>query len=413
MSDQYPRMRYVDAFPVDISGQRYVYLRDPLGMSDKALSVTLPAFFIITLLDGQHSAREIQLAFTRQFGDVPSEQDIEAIIRQLDEQYLLDNGRYQEYRRGLEGEFRRQAGRPAWHAGKVYPTDADECRRALDGYFLAEGGPGRPGPLTTPGGLLGAIAPHIDLPRGGWCFAWAYKALAEACDADLFIIFGTAHGLMRHPFGLTRKAYETPFGPLPADPAFIDALLQAYDGLFDPFEDEFEHRSEHSIEFQVLYLQYLFGGRRPITAVPILCGSMHESILQGRSPAEDPRVSSFTRALRSAVADAERQGRKVFFLSGADLAHMGPRFGDPFETDAPVLQEIEAHDRQLLEAVERVDAEAFFRHIEQDKDRRRVCGYPPIYTMLSVMNARQGRLLQYGQRTDEGSAVTFASMAFY
>src|SRR5262249_6818804 len=155
----------------------------------KILSVPLPAFFIITLLDGQHSARDIQAAFAQQFGEILFEHDLEEFIRQLDENYLLDNERFREFRRHLEREFKQAATRPAWHAGKVYPEDPAACRQALDRYFTAEGGPGMPGVPQTPGALRGAVAPHIDLLRGGWCFSWAYKELAESCDADLFLIF--------------------------------------------------------------------------------------------------------------------------------------------------------------------------------------------------------------------------------
>lgn len=413
MLSSYPKMRYVDAFPVDISGQRYVYMRDPLALGDKMLGVALPAFFILAHFDGQHSIQDIQAAFTRQFGEILLEKDIQELIRQLDENYLLDNERFVEFRRNLEGEFKRAPVRLPWHAGKVYPSEPAVLRETLDQYFLDARGPGRPGASGTPGTLRGAVAPHIDFPRGGWCFAWAYKELAECCDADLFLIFGTAHGMMRNLFALTRKNYDTPLGPLETDQEFIRTLEAAYRGPFDLFEDEFEHRSEHSIEFQAVFLQYLFSGKRAIKAVPILCGSMHEFVHRGTAPDEDARFTAFADALKTAIRAAEQSGRKVFFLSGADLTHIGPRFGDTFVADGQVLSDIQAEDEELLRVAERGDARAFHQLIEKDKDKRRICGYPPIYTMLSVMGAQQGRVIKYGQRTDDGSVVTFVSMGFY
>src|SRR5207253_3003862 len=68
------------------------------------------------------------------------------------------------------------------------------------------------------------IAPHIDFHRGGPAYAWAYRDLAERCAADLFVIVGTCHVGMRHPFALTRKDYDTPLAPARADRDFVEAL---------------------------------------------------------------------------------------------------------------------------------------------------------------------------------------------
>jgi hypothetical protein len=48
-----------------------------------------------------------------------------------------------------------------------------------------------------------------------------------------------------------------------------------------------------------------------------------------------------------------------------------------------------------------------------DGDRRKICGLPPIYTMLSVIEADSGRLLKYQYFPDPAGTVSFASMAFY
>src|SRR5207253_2216219 len=48
--------------------------------------------------------------------------------------------------------------------------------------------------------VRGVIAPHIDFHGGGSAYAWAYRELAERSAADLFVIFGTCHAGMEHPF---------------------------------------------------------------------------------------------------------------------------------------------------------------------------------------------------------------------
>ena len=69
----------------------------------------------------------------------------------------------------------------------------------------------------------------------------------------------------------------------------------------------------------------------------------------------------------------------------------------------------------MLGYVERMDAEGFSNSILKDRDRRRICGYPAIYTMLKCLDAQRGKLLKYGQAvtSETQSVVTFASLAFY
>ena len=50
--DLYPRMRSLDIFPAEMSGQKVVCLRDPLNLSGKILFIPFPTFFIISLFDG-------------------------------------------------------------------------------------------------------------------------------------------------------------------------------------------------------------------------------------------------------------------------------------------------------------------------------------------------------------------------
>jgi hypothetical protein len=76
---------------------------------------------------------------------------------------------------------------------------------------------------------------------------------------------------------------------------------------------------------------------------------------------------------------------------------------------------VEREDRFFLNLVEQGDAEGVFRSIAEDNDRRRVCGYPPIYMALRCIDRAQGKLLQYRQWADLNAraAVTYAAVALY
>jgi hypothetical protein len=62
------------------------------------------------------------------------------------------------------------------------------------------------------------------------------------------------------------------------------------------------------------------------------------------------------------------------------------------------------------------DAEAFAATLVRERNRRRICGLPPLYTMLKTLEGMvEGELLRYDHTKvdNEGSFVTFASLAFY
>ncbi len=110
-----------------------------------------------------------------------------------------------------------------------------------------------------------------------------------------------------------------------------------------------------------------------------------------------------------------KAGRRAVVVAGADLAHVGPRFGDlPYEADARAT--LEAADRGSLEHASAGDAGELWRDITRDLETRRVCGLGPIYSTLRTMpSGLRGELLHYEQTrdADDGSIVSHAAMAFY
>ena len=255
------------------------------------------------------------------------------------------------------------------------------------------------------------MAPHIDFHRGGPGYAWAYRAVLEAEEVDCFLVFGTAHaGLDGHPFALTRKPYATPLGPLELDDEVLEAVVRRAPG--DPFAAEAAHRREHSVEFQAVSIRYA-AARRPAGPgprfVPILASFAHECLASGRDPADDPRVTGTLDAVAEAMAAVPR---RYCLVAGADLAHVGPQFGDPTPVSGDDLATIDREDRAMLAHVTAGDAAGFLRSVGADGDRRRICGLSPIYTVLRLLPASAGRLLHYGQWPNPHGTVTFASVAF-
>jgi AmmeMemoRadiSam system protein B len=414
-----PRLRPLEAFPVQQNGQMLLMLRDPSGHAREVMLQPL-AVAILELCDGDNTRDQICAEFQKKYNRPLQRESLDKLLQQLDDAHLLDSDAFRAHSARLFGDFAKSPVRPAHLAGKAYPADPAELTRYLDDTFAPPHGPGKP--TETNGKLPRAIvAPHIDFNRGGPAYAWAYRDLAASSELpDVIIAFGTNHAGSEHPFTLTRKHYETPLGRMETDIALVDSVVAAVKERLGEarahalFRDEHHHRGEHSLEFQMVWLRHLLGERAP-KVVPILCGSLYEFVEGDREPAMDERVAVFLEELRRAV-----DGKRVLWLAGADLAHVGPNFARPGDFDADPLDRddkasLEKRDQETLQAVIRGDAKAWFEEIRRERDRRRVCGLPPIYALLRSADATSGKLLAYAQcPADEngGSVVSIASLVF-
>ena len=402
---EYPRLRPLELFPARVDGQQVLCLRDPTHLAESVISVSRQAAVIIGLFDGRHSLLDIQEAHARRFGALLFREQLLGLIHSLDEHLLLDSPRFARHLETLETTFREAATRPAQLAGRAYPADPQELRTQLDGFFGAIDGPGGTPPSPEAAQLAGLVVPHIDFQRGGPCYAWGYREAAGAPTPDRWVILGTVHAPIARPFALTRKSFQTPLGTADTDREFMDSLLARVGERY--LDDEFAHRGEHSIEFLCVLLRHLVPG--PLRIVPVLCGSLHEAVEAGRSPGRGD-VAEFLAALRETSAE---QGGRTVFVASADLAHVGPQFGDEDRITPEVLRVVETADREMLARAEAGDADGFFQAVARDGDRRRICGLPPIYAMLRLLEGSHGRLLRYGQWPDPNGTVTFAALALY
>lgn len=411
-----PRVRPVEAFPVQENGKTFICLKDPLNLA-QPIGISPVGYFIFAHLDGRHAFIDIQEAYAKQFGALLPSAELTSFIELLDEHYFLDSERFASRQSAAVSEFAQLRSRPAAHVGGVYKADPEDLFVQLDGYFAAPDGPGLPSTERSAPAPKAIVAPHIDFHRGGPAYAWAYKPLVESEGADLYIVLGTCHCSGRTPYILTAKDFETPLGPVETDKNFV-AQLQAA-APEDLFLDEYLHKGEHSIEFQTVFLKYAARKRaalagqteKPFKIVPILVSSFHSALMRGTPPESERGVGAFLRALGSmAAADP----RKVCFVAGVDFAHVGRQFGDREAITAEFLKWVEGEDSELLNRLLERDRAGFFQHLVKDHDRRRICGFSPLYSLIHLLNGAEGKLLKYGQAftPETGSAVSFASVVF-
>jgi AmmeMemoRadiSam system protein B len=357
------------------------------------------AFVVASLLDGRRDTAAIRTEIQAQLkADVRAE-DIEAVVRDLDQYLLLESDRVRDRRRAVAEEFARLPARPV----QFVDGAADEVSRQLEGYYAGKGGAGsiasrRDEPLS------GILAPHIDFHRGGPCYTHAYRELAERSEADLYIILGVAHVSPPNPFVFTAKNYETPFGAAATDRDALAALEKRLGPRM--YEHEAVHRSEHSVEFQAVFLKHA-RPKASFTVLPILC-SAFEIWCGGSSPSTASEVEAVLGALKEITA-----GRNVCVVAGVDFAHVGPVFGDDVEIDQKLIDWMMEGDHRGLAGIAEGNAESFWNSVVSDGNRRHVCGLSATYAALRLLENAEGSVHRYGFAPDPaGGLVSFASASF-
>ncbi len=403
-----PRLRPLEPLPFERDGQPLIAWRDPAGI---APMVEMPhaVAVLMSLFDGTRTLADIAAEWQELTGEALPEEFVRRLVADLDHWHLLDTPGFREAREAAVGEFRAAGVRPAAHSGSGYPTAPEECGHLLDelldtGRQLLDGEAGD--------GLRGLVAPHIDLARGGQCYGLAYELLRRA-PADLYLVLGVAHGSTCWPepaplLTFTRLSYETPLGVVPTDTAFLDALERHYvaagGDVADWYRDELVHQQEHSVEFQMLFLSRELPRRR-FSAVPVLCGSPHEFYDAPAALAGEAGLGQVLTALQQAIA--EYPGR-VCIVAGADLSHIGPRFGAADAVDADQVTVLRARDREALAQLGR-SAAAWFEHLAASHNATSVCSVANLYLLRALLPEAEWRLLHYDVAFDPEQTVSFAA----
>lgn len=392
-----PRLRAIQTFPMMHQGQPALMLRDPLRLTQRVVVVSQQLAPVLSLMDGTRDLEELRASLIVRAGLQLGPAEIRHVVDQLDQALLLDNERYTRARDTTLQQFRSAPYRPPASAGLSYPAEPEALATALNAHGNAR--EQIPSPAAR-----GLVSPHIDYERGGPVYAEVWGRAAEAArQAEVAVIFGTDHNGGQGTLTLTRQNYATPYGVLPTATGIVDKLAAAI-GPELAFEEELHHVGEHSIELAAVWLHHVREGR-PIELVPILCGSFFHFIQTPYEPAQDPVFERALTALREALA-----GRPALVVAAADLAHIGPAFGDPRPVDFVGRSQLAADDDALIETICNGDAEAFYREIEAEQDRRNVCGLAPIYLTLRLLGETKGERTGYDRCPADQNDTSWVSV---
>ncbi len=387
--------------PSPDSARPGLLIRDPYHYSDSTLLIPPLLVECLECFDGVQTELDLRSELVRVTGEIQVGDIERQLYDALDQAGFLENDTYRSLRAAREAEFAAETVREAIFAGNAYPDD---------GVELADLMSDRIGAAQGNDAVLAVAAPHAS-PDGGWAtYRAAYQALPskEAAADRVFVILGTSHYGAPERFGLTRKPFVTPYGETRTELGLIDELAaRAPDAVR---MEDYCHAVEHSIEFQVVLLQHLYGA--DVRIFPILCGPFVKSVYHGGLPEETDRVKQFFDVAGNMVA---REGKRLCFVLGVDMAHMGRRYGDPLTAYAGAgeMLGVQERDERRIAQIAAGRVGDYWNLIQENHDDLKWCGSSPFYTFLKIMPPLKGELLHYHQwQIDPQSVVSFGAMKF-
>lgn len=377
-------------------------IRDSFRYSDSVLIIPPPLVQCLSCFDGQQMQLDLRAMLVEILGQLQVGDLEDQLIDVLTRSGFLEDDTFLAMKTRREREFAESSTRLPSHAGSAYPAESEELGKTMLEWM---------GPTSVAANgdhLIGIAAPHVS-PSGGYeSYRAAYGLLGPQYKERTFVILGTSHYGAPERFGLTRKPYVTPWGASRTNLSLVDELTrQAPEAIA---MEDYCHSVEHSIEFQVLFQQSIFGP--DISVLPILCGSYAQSIYRSGKPESNDHVKRFLGALGEIAA---REGDRLLWVLGIDMAHMGRRYGDEFEALANEneMLAVGGRDRERMDRVAAGDAAGFWELVQQNHDDLKWCGSSPVYTFLKVMPNARGSIEKYEQwNIDPQSVVSFAGMSF-
>ena len=228
-------------------------------------------------------------------------------------------------------------------SGMFYPSDPDEIKNLLKGYFEKadiKKEEGRP---------VCAISPHAGYVYSGPVAAYSYKIFQNK-NIKTFIVIAFSH----RPF-FTNIAvsdadfWETPLGNIKVDKDIAQKLVDS--SKFIKFFGE-GHNAEHSLEVQLPFIQYI---DKNASVVPVSFGSQDYK---------------FAEILADAICGIIKGRDDVAVIASTDMSHYNP------------YNEAVEMDKKAVEIIQTLNVEKLYKNITDDKIE--LCGTAPVATVMLI-----------------------------
>ena len=245
-------------------------------------------------------------------------------------------------------------------AGTFYQIDKGRLIKEIESCFS------RAGVEIKEENFKACVVPHAGYLYSGPIAAHVYSKIKKSN----FIIIGPNH----QPYGskyslMSYGEWKTPLGGVKINEKVAKEILKCHLVKEDPIS----HKYEHSIEVQLPFLQYRFGGE--FTFVPLILVNEYW-----------PEFLEECRIIGKSIAKIiKKEKDKWIVISSSDFSHYVP--------------EEYAHrvDNWVIESILKLDEKEFFERIVEKKVS--VCGFGGIMISIVVakeLGAKKGLLLKYG-----------------
>ncbi len=393
--DYKPLLRYVDAIPAVHQGQPVFLLKDPLGFIDEVVIVPQALGFLLSLMDGNHDLRDIQVEATRHFGNIVPMEEIIKFVSFLDERGLLWSENFEKLKQKAYEKWFSLKIRPMAHANQAYPLSASEAKFFVEEVLkLASFEENQDQNKKNCPRIL--IVPHIDIRAGAKAFAEGYARFKPDSGARI-IIFGVGHHL-EYPISVLSKDMATPFGIVRNDRGGLFYLTRSK--KLELFPDHMAHKLEHSIEFQILFLHHILG--EEFVVLPFLVGPL-ESVAESSE-----LIDALVDGILELIDD------RTYMVLGIDFCHLGLRYGDPMPVSDYHREKALETDRKILELTFKGENKDFLEEAKK-LERMKICGISCLYILNKILRKGgfKGDYQVYHQEFvpfGSGSAVSVASV---
>lgn len=385
---QMPALRGLQPIPIKKGDTPLVLLRDVFALSEETVAIPPQIFALVQHIDGSKTAEEIATAT-----NAPPEQFIE-LLQKLDSVGLLWGPTSKKLEEDKLSDLRSIGYFPA-KASATLGEDSDSCKVAIQKWFDETEDP------EIEESVTGIVAPHLDYNRGWPNYASAYYVWQNAEAPDRVVILGTNHFGNGDGVVLSTLGFDTPIGTVSIDQKVVQSLETKLGSGVSV--DVLDHSAEHSIELHLPWIQYCFGDV-PIVAA-LIPSPMVEMI---EDDGERTTTDEFVTALRDTLSEV---GGTTYFVSSADLSHVGPQFGEPRPVDDQRKFDVERHDREMMAKFMENDADGFIEAMKWNNNATRWCSIGNMSAVLNLANPSEIELIDYRQACDDRGAVLVSSCA--
>ncbi len=370
-----PRIRFVEIQPY---GDKFL-LSDPVGITPPLL-ITKELLLILSLMDGNRELTDIQAEFFKRTGQILPREELNQIIQLLDENYLLLNERFFKKLEEERKKLLSLGKRPPSHTGQAYPDNPNALKKFIEDTLAYEGRED----------AVGIIVPHMDLRVAKETYGKVYSRLKHL-NPDIVVILGVSHYYHETPFSVLPLDLDTPIGVLKTNKEIIQEIQKDFD--YDLTHDILAYTQEHSIDFQTIFVKYLFPETQVLPAI-VSYGD-----------------TEFLKRVAGSISRALERFQKPLIISSVDFSHVGRKFGDPAPYDPS------PRDKEYIEHLCALKNDKAFKLLQKDNNRTRIDGQFTNYVFLEILKnlgVSEGRLVDY-QIYDEpptASKVSYAGMIF-